>query len=182
MLREDIMADGLVLPPGAGQFVQVGMTLKVGAELTATWSVFETIVAPGFDVGAHLHQDAEEVFYILDGELDLLAFEPRSRVDNDWTRWESGSGATVTRGGPGSLMYVPPRCPHAFTNPGSRPARMLFLVTPSGHEHYLAELGALISGGGPPDQNAIIDLRARWDIEQLTPMIPNRAARTQPAR
>jgi hypothetical protein len=56
---------------------------------------------------------------------------------------------------------------------------MLFLVTPSGHEHYLAELGSLISGGGPPDQGAIIDLRARWDIEQLTPFIPDRGARLE---
>jgi oxalate decarboxylase/phosphoglucose isomerase-like protein (cupin superfamily) len=170
-----MMADGLVLAPGAGQPVQGGaMTLKVGADLTGTWSVFETSVAPGFDVGAHLHQDAEEMFYIVAGELDLLAFEPASRADQDWTTWKSASGAAVVRGGPGSLMYVPPRCPHAFTNPGSTPVTMLFLVTPAGHEHYLAELGALISGGGPPDQAAIIDLRARWDIEQLTPLIPDR--------
>jgi uncharacterized RmlC-like cupin family protein len=175
MLREDIMADGLVLPPGAGRPIQGdSMMLKVGDGLTTKWSVFETIVAPGFDVGAHLHQDAEELFYIVEGELDLLAFEPRSRAEQDWTTWESASGATVARGGPGSLMYVPPRCPHAFANPGSTPVKMLFLVTPSGHEHYLAELGTLISGSGPPDQDAIIDLRARWDIEQLTPMIPDR--------
>jgi len=169
------MTDGLVLPPGAGQPVQGGvMTLKVGADLTATWSVFETTVAPGFDVGAHLHKESEELFYILDGELDLLAFEPESRAGGDWARWTSASGAVVVRGGPGALMYVPPRCPHAFANRGTEPARMLFLVTPSGHEHYLSELGVLISGDGPPDQNAIIDLRTRWDIEQLTPMVPGR--------
>lgn len=169
------MTDGLVLPPGAGRPVQGdAMTLKVGAEHTARWSVFETSVGPGFDVGAHWHRDAEELFYILDGELDLLAFEPESRASQDWTTWESARGMTVTRGGPGSLMYVPAGCPHAFTNPGSEPARMLFLVTPSGHEHYLAELGALVSGGGPPDQHAISELRARWDIEQITPMILDR--------
>jgi oxalate decarboxylase/phosphoglucose isomerase-like protein (cupin superfamily) len=169
------MADGLVLPPGAGQRLEgAGMTLKVGTALTSTWSVFEASVAPGFDVGAHLHKDAEELFYIVDGELELLAFEPASRADRDWTTWTSASGAAVVRGGPGSLMYVPPRCPHAFTNPGSTPVRMLFLFSPAGHEHYLAELGALVSGGGPPDPDAIMELRARWDIEQLTPMIPDR--------
>jgi mannose-6-phosphate isomerase-like protein (cupin superfamily) len=174
------MADGLILPPGAGRPIQgSGVTLKVGSDLTDKWSAFEASVAPGFDVGAHLHQEAEELFYILEGELDLLAFEPASRADHDWRTWKSASGATVVRGGPGSLMYVPVGCPHAFTNPGSTPVRMLFLVTPSGHEHYLAELGALVARGTPPDQaatlqEAIIDLRARWDIEQLTPMIPDR--------
>jgi oxalate decarboxylase/phosphoglucose isomerase-like protein (cupin superfamily) len=161
------MPDGFVLAPGAGRPVQGdGMTMKVGADSSGRWSVFETIVSPGFDVGAHLHHDAEEVFYILDGELDLLAFEPVSRASEDWTTWESADGATVARGGPGSLMFVPPRCPHAFTNAGVVPARMLFVVGPPGHEEYLAELGRLAGEG----HEAILALRARWDIEQLTPM------------
>ncbi|MFZ0830776.1 MAG: cupin, partial [Thermoplasmata archaeon] len=64
--------------------------------------------------------------------------------------------------------------PHAFTNPGTTTARMLFLVTPSGHEHYLDELGDLLSHSGPPNQAEIVKLRARHDIEQLTPLIPGR--------
>lgn len=169
------MADGLVLPPGAGHRINsAGMTLKVGAEHSDTWSVFEADVSPGFDVGAHRHAEAEELFYIVEGELDLLAFEPRIRTPGDWTTWESAGGAKVVRGGPGSLMFVPAGCPHAFTNPGTTPARMLFLVTPSGHEQYLEELAELIGRAGPPDQSAIVGLRARYDIEQLTPMIPNR--------
>jgi len=169
------MADGIVLPPGAGHRIRgAGMTLKVGAEQSGTWSAFEAEVAPGFDVGAHRHAEAEEIFYILEGELDLLAFEPRTRASGDWTAWESAGGATVTRGGPGSLMFVPAGCPHAFTNPGTGPARMLFLVTPSGHEQYLEGIAELLSRPGPPDQAAIIELRARYDIEQLTSMIPDR--------
>src|SRR5687768_4090513 len=96
------MTDGLVLAAGAGQRIaSAGMTLKVGAEQSDRWSAFETDVAPGFDVGAHRHGEAEELFYILDGELDLLAFEPRVRTPGDWQRWESASGQTVVRGGPG---------------------------------------------------------------------------------
>jgi hypothetical protein len=71
-------------------------------------------------------------------------------------------------------MFVPAGCPHAFTNPGTGPARMLLLVTPSGHEQYLEEVAEVLSRPGPPDQSAIAELRARYDIEQLTPMIPNR--------
>jgi quercetin dioxygenase-like cupin family protein len=169
------MADGFVLPAGAGHLIGgAGMTLKVGAEQSAKWSAFEAEVAPGFDVGAHRHAEAEEIFYILDGELDLLAFEPRTRESSDWTSWESAGGAKVARGGPGSLMFVPAGCPHAFTNPGTGPARMLFLVTPSGHEQYLEGVADLLGRPGPPDQAAIIELRARYDIEQLTPMIPGR--------
>ena len=167
------MTDGLLLPPGAGRRIEgAGLTLKVGAGQSGNWSLFEADVAPGFDVGAHLHRDAEEVFYILDGELDLLAFEPRSRTAGDWSAWESDTGAKVVRGGPGSVMFVPAGCPHAFANRGPAPARMIFLVSPPGHEHYLEELGGLIARPGLPDQAEIAALRARHDIHQLTPLVP----------
>ena len=161
-------SDGLLLPPGAGTPIgTTGMTLKVGADESARWSVFEVDVQPGFDVGAHLHHEAEEFFYVLAGELDLLASHPQA-VAGDWRSWRSPTGATVVRGGPGSLMYVPAGCPHAFANPGPVPVRMLFCVAPSGHERYLRELGELLDGGGPPDQAAIARLRQRYDIQQLT--------------
>jgi oxalate decarboxylase/phosphoglucose isomerase-like protein (cupin superfamily) len=146
------------------------MTLKIGAEQSGRWSAFEAVVGPGFDVGAHVHGEAEEIFYVLDGELELLAFEPRARTSPGWSGWESATGARPVRGGPGSLMYVPAGCPHAFANRSSSPARMLFLVAPSGHERYLAELGELISSSPPPGPAAIAALRARHDIEQLTPL------------
>jgi oxalate decarboxylase/phosphoglucose isomerase-like protein (cupin superfamily) len=163
------------MSPGAGTRIgSSAMTLKVGAEQTSTWSVFEVEVQPGFDVGAHLHTEAEEFFYVLSGELDLLAFEPRVRTAGGWQAWESESGAKVHRGGPGQLMFVPAGCPHAFCNPGSEPVRMLFAVAPSGHEKYLAELAEMLEGQPPPDPAAIVDLRARHDIHQLTPLIPGR--------
>jgi mannose-6-phosphate isomerase-like protein (cupin superfamily) len=172
------MSDGFVLPPGAGHRIEsAGMTLKVGTRESDRWSVFEADVQPGFDVGAHVHARAEELFYVLDGELDLLAFEPTVRTADGWHGWTSATGATVARGGPGSLMYVPPGCPHAFANPGPAPVRMLFLFAPAGHELYLAEMGGLISRPTPPDQATIKQLRARYDIEQLTPVVPGRPGR-----
>jgi oxalate decarboxylase/phosphoglucose isomerase-like protein (cupin superfamily) len=167
------MTDGLLLPSGAGDRIRsAGMTLKVGDTHSTAFSMFEAEVPPGFDVGAHLHHHAEEVFYILDGELDLLAFEPVDAAAGHWRTWSSASGGAVFRGGPGSVMFVPSGCPHAFANPGPGTVRMLFLVSPAGHEHYLAELGEILARPGPPDQEAIAALRARHDIHQLTPLVP----------
>lgn len=169
------MTDGLLLRPGAGRNIQsAGMLLKVGADQSTAWSAFEVEIRPGFDVGAHLHHQAEEFFYVLDGELDLLAFEPRARTAGDWQRWESADGTRVLRGGPGASMFVPAGCPHAFANPASAPAHMIFLVSPPGHERYLAEIGKVIGQGGPPDPTVIAEIRARHDIEQLTPMVAGR--------
>jgi hypothetical protein len=68
-------------------------------------------------------------------------------------------------------MFIPAGCPHAFANPTAAPARMLFLVSPPGHEHYLDEIGKLIGREGPLDPAAIGEVRARHDIQQLTPMV-----------
>jgi oxalate decarboxylase/phosphoglucose isomerase-like protein (cupin superfamily) len=169
------MTDGFVRGPGEGDSVSAAITLKVGDSESKVWSLFEVVVGPGFDVGAHLHRNAEELFYVLEGQLDLLAFEPRIRTSRDWQSWESGTGARAARGGPGSVMYVPRGCPHAFANPGPGPARMIFLVSPSGHEHYQKELAELVASAAGPLDAEIAALRARHDIEQLTPqLIPGR--------
>jgi uncharacterized RmlC-like cupin family protein len=81
----------------------------------------------------------------------------------------------VFRGGPGSLMFVPPGCPHAFANPNTAPARMLFQAAPTGHEKYFEELFALLAASEPPDPEVIAALRRRYDIEQLTPLFPGRS-------
>jgi oxalate decarboxylase/phosphoglucose isomerase-like protein (cupin superfamily) len=170
------MSDGLVLSAGEGERISPAMTLKLGDTHSQTWSVFEVVdIEPGFDVGAHVHRNAEELFYILEGQLDLLAFEPRVRTTTKWQEWESATGTKVAHGGPGSVMYVPRECPHAFANPGPGPARMIFLVSPSGHEHYQKELAELVATAKGPLDQAIANLRARHDIQQLTPqVIPGR--------
>ena len=168
------MRDGLMLPPGHGRVIAGGplhATLKVAKGDTERASTFEVVVPPGFDVGAHVHSAAEELFYVLEGELDLLAFEPRTRTSGDWHEWVSDSGQRFLRGGAGSLMFVPAGCPHAFANLSNRAARMLFQAAPSGHEEYLDELAALLqAANGRPDPAAVAELRRRYDIEQLTPL------------
>jgi quercetin dioxygenase-like cupin family protein len=167
------MADGVMLPPGAGRVIAGGglhATLKVAGGRPAVASTFEVVVPAGFDVGAHVHRAGQELFYVLEGELDLLAFDPVVRSE-DWHAWESSSGQRYLRGGPGSLLFIPPGCPHAFSNPSLAPARVLFQAAPSGHEDYLDELAALLrEARGKPDPAAVAELRRRYDIEQLTPL------------
>jgi oxalate decarboxylase/phosphoglucose isomerase-like protein (cupin superfamily) len=164
---------GLIVPPGQGERVVTGaqeVTFKVTGVHSAAASSFEVVVPPGFDVGAHVHARSEELFYVLAGELDLLAFEPVVRGD-DWLEWESADGQRVYRGGPGSVMFVPPGCPHAFANNGSVAARMFFQSSPpSHHERYFEELLEILDSPGGVDPGAVEELRRRHDIEQLTPL------------
>ncbi|GAA3029632.1 cupin domain-containing protein [Streptomyces sp. NPDC003710] len=167
-------AEGLFVPPGHGRVVRTPaqhVTFKVTGSHSRTASTFEVIVPPGFDVGAHVHTRSEELFYVLEGELDVLAFEPRIRTRDHWQKWESRSGRRVVRATPGTVVVVPPGCPHAFANPAETPAKMFFQASPPpDHERYFEELLEILADGGPPDQAAIEALRRRYDIEQLTPL------------
>lgn len=164
-----------MLPPGAGRLIAGGALhamLKVSGGPRgdgAVCSSFEITVPPGYDVGAHVHTRGEELFYVLEGTLDLLAFEPVERTPEDWHAWISPSGQRYLRGGPGSILFVPAGIPHAFANLSPAPARMFFQAAPEGHEDYFEELAALLRASkGKPDPQAVAELRSRHDIHQLT--------------
>jgi mannose-6-phosphate isomerase-like protein (cupin superfamily) len=167
------MTDGVMLASGAGRRIVGGgldATLKVAGDHPALMSTFEMIIPAGYDVGAHVHAHGEEVFYVVEGELDVLAFDPVDRSVPDWYHWESASGQRYLHGGPGAFMFVPENVPHAFANRTTTPTKIFFQSSvPGGHENYFEELAALLRrSNGKPDQKDITDLRRRYDIEQLT--------------
>jgi mannose-6-phosphate isomerase-like protein (cupin superfamily) len=169
------VTDGVMCPPGAGRRIVGGgfdATLKVASDYPALMSTFEVVLPAGYDVGAHVHAHGEEVFYVVEGELDWLAFEPLDRSVPDWHEWESTSGQRYMHGGPGFFMFVPEGVPHAFSNPTKKAAKIFFQSSVrGGHENYFDELAALLRrSDGKPDPKETADLRRRYDIEQLTPM------------
>ena len=166
--------DGLIVPPGHGRRLVTKaqeVIFKVTAAAGATTSTFEVTVPPGFDVGAHTHTNGQEFFYVLEGELELMAFEPVDRGGDRWQDWRSADGDRAVRAGTGSCMFVPPGCPHAFTNPTDEPARMLFQSYPApDHERYFEEICEIFSAGSAVDPQAVQRLRDRYDVNQITPL------------
>lgn len=166
--------NGLVVPPGQGRKLITKaqeVIFKVTAADGAFASCFEVLIPPGFDVGAHTHGHAKEFFYVLDGELDVCAFEPVKRIEESWLDWESIDGDRVVRAGAGSCMFVPAGCPHAFRNPTDKPTRMLFQsYPPPDHERYFEEICEIFSQGQAVDSGAVQKLRDRYDVNQITPL------------
>jgi mannose-6-phosphate isomerase-like protein (cupin superfamily) len=166
---------GLVLPPGGGRRLVTPaqeVTFKATGEQGSSVSVFEVVVPPGFDVGAHVHARSQEFFYVLEGELELLAFEPEQRSADSWHLWQSPQGEKAVRAGAGACMFVPSNTPHAFRNAGSQPARMLFTCFPSpDHERYFEEIAQIWSrGAAGVDPAAVEEMRSRYDVAQITPL------------
>jgi mannose-6-phosphate isomerase-like protein (cupin superfamily) len=149
--------EGLILHHGEAHGVTLHQTrvdYLVTAEHSKQCSLFEFTVAPGFNTGAHYHTKIEEIFYVLEGELDLRC------------------GERTVRGGPGTCVFVPPGAAHAFGNSGSKPGRMLLITAPPGHEKYFDELRDLVAKGGKPDPDALAKLRAKYDTVQLATLTP----------
>lgn len=79
-----------------------------GGHLTSHRSIFQ----PGKE-GAppHLHREAAELFFVLNGSLRVL------------------TGENIVTLAQGDFLLVPPNTPHAFEAAGADPAEVLFVLT-----------------------------------------------------
>ncbi len=164
---------GIMLAGLEGRRIKGGgidATVKVAMDEPAFASSFEVRVPPGYDVGAHVHAQGQEIFYVVKGHLDVLAFEPIDRSVADWHEWVAADGRRYLRGGPGAFLFVPSNIPHAFGNPTDEETVMFFQSTVSGgHEHYFEELSELLlRTSGRPSNEEMLEIRRRYGIEQLT--------------
>lgn len=122
------MSTGGMVAPGGGRRFRVGpneLTVKAGPESGHTLAtVFESTLPPGGGFSLpHLHERYEEVFYVLEGEIDYL-------IGDEWTAASAGSTICVPRG-----------VVHAFRNVSTEPARHLALHAPGTALKMIEELG-----------------------------------------
>lgn len=87
----------------------------------------------------HVHQETDEVLYVLDGDVECRVGDEIGTV-----------GATET-------VWIPRGTAHTFSATGSRPAWLLLWYAPGGFEGYFEEMGAFLRTlpPGPPDMEAV---------------------------
>ena len=134
------MAEGFVHGPEEGQPVWLGGDLFVvkatGADTGGAYSVTEMTVAPKA-TGPHPHQhsDAEEAFFVMEGEIYL-------HLGDTTIAAPKGTFAVVNRG-----------TTHTYSNPSDKPARVLVLLSPPGFEQNFAQMGELAPRRELPARN-----------------------------
>ena len=96
--------------------------LVSGADTAGRFTLIDMHVPPGGGPPPHRH-DFEEMFTILDGEIELTF---------------RGVKAVATAG---QTINVPANAPHVFRNVSKRPARLLCLCSPAGEEEFFKEVG-----------------------------------------
>jgi len=141
-----------ILGPGEGNGVDIGTDARCTFKLTGEESgghfgLFEWTMAPGaFGPRPHIHKEMEEMFYVIEGEVDLII------------------GDRTIRAGKGTFVRVPRRTAHGFSNPSQAQATMLIIFCPADHrEKYFEGLAELTKGGRRPDPDALVKLMKRFD-------------------
>ena len=98
-------------------------TILVSGEQTGgRYCLIDMLVPPGGGPPPHRH-DFEEMFTILDGEIEL------------------NFRGEAHRASAGSTVNIPANAPHSFKNKSDEPAHLLCMCTPSGQEEFFMAVG-----------------------------------------
>jgi quercetin dioxygenase-like cupin family protein len=96
--------------------------LVTGGDTAGKYTLIDMHVPPGGGPPPHRH-DFEEMFTVLDGEVQVTF---------------RGQMLTARAG---ETINVPANAPHAFTNAGDTPSRLLCLCAPAGQDEFFTLVG-----------------------------------------
>ena len=114
-------SESIIVSAGGGEDVRLGRIILAGADIEGRLSMIDMVARPGVVVPDHIHRDAEELFYMLEGELLVKV------------------GEQSLTAGPGDLVVVPRGVVHAHSNHADVLTRWLTLFSPAGTEGYFSE-------------------------------------------
>jgi len=119
-----------VVAPGEGRLIDLAeFEMRVKADACSTGGVVSILEAnepPGFGPPVHLHDDAAEAFYVLDGEYVMS-------LDGEEYRCSAGS-----------FIFIPVGVPHGF-RVGEVPSRKLNFYFPAAMVGYFDDLAAALA-------------------------------------
>lgn len=103
------------------------------AETDAGYSISEWILEPhSGGPGPHLHETNDEVFYVIEGQAQILA------------------GETWHQLGPGGFIRIPANTLHDFANHGSQSLKLLNFFIPGGFERNMPMIVDWFERNGNP--------------------------------
>jgi mannose-6-phosphate isomerase-like protein (cupin superfamily) len=147
-------SEPLIVQPGGGHEFALGafsMFLKASGEQTqGAFSLLEAVEPPGFGPPLHVHHDAAETFYVLEGEYIIF-------VKGESHRCPAGS-----------FVYIPAGMEHTF-KVGETPSKKLNLYTPAAMVGYFEELSAA-SSTAPMSSEQLADMATRYSMEITGPV------------
>jgi quercetin dioxygenase-like cupin family protein len=138
-------------------FIGCLATLKgVGAQTGGKLSAVEFTRPPGFATPRHVHHDADEAFYVLEGSLRGFC------GDQTWR---------ATKGG---FVWLPRGIPHGYAVDGAETLRTLAITVPAGFDQFVADASdptetRTLPPPGEPDIPKLLASGDKHNIETLGP-------------
>ena len=111
-------SEAVVVQPGEGHVVgNVEFLARTADTPRFNFSIIDIVA--GRELEAHVHEEEDDAFYILEGEMTFVLEEGEMKA------------------GPGAFVLVPPGVEHAFRNDGDSPVRMLNIHVPGGFDRRI---------------------------------------------
>jgi mannose-6-phosphate isomerase-like protein (cupin superfamily) len=111
-------AEPVVVPPGQGHVLgNVEFLARTADTPRFNFAIIE--IAAGRELEAHVHEEEDDAFYILEGEMTFVFGERQEQAP------------------PGTFVLVPPGVEHGFRNDGERSVRMLNIHAPAGFDRRI---------------------------------------------
>jgi len=152
------VTETIMVEPEAGtpaSFLGMNLVIKIRGEQTSgAFSIIDFVGPPGFFVPPHVHEGADEVSYILEGELGVMVAEEEFQAR------------------PGSFVVRPRGVPHALWNVADRPVRTLDIHTPAGFVAAFEELSRVFAMTPPMPFEQRREVARRNDIIFLPELAP----------
>ena len=145
---------GFVLLPGEGRAIDLGnfaMEVKATDEDTGgAFTLLEATEPPGFGPPMHIHHDAAEAFYVLEGEYLIFIEDEEFRCPT------------------GSFVYIPAEIRHGF-RVGKVASRKLNIYLPAAMVGYFDDLSDAMSKG-EADEGELAEIAQRHAVEVVGPV------------
>jgi len=123
-------------------------TIKLtGKDTNGQFTLIEEFNDPGTGIPPHVHENEDEIFKVLEGEMELTV----------------GGETTVLKAG--DLAFGPRGIPHSWRIIGDKKAKVILSVFPSGIEDMFEELSQLPAG--PPNFEKIAKICKNYGIKFL---------------
>ena len=145
---------GYVLLPGEGRAIDLGnfaMQVKATDEDSGgAFTLLEATEPPDFGPPMHIHHDAAEAFYVLEGEYLIFIEDEEFRCPT------------------GSFVYIPAEIRHGF-RVGKVASRKLNVYLPAAMVGYFDDLSGAMSRG-EADERELAEIAQRHAVEVVGPV------------
>ena len=116
-----------------------------GKDTNGLFTLIEEENEPGTGIPPHVHENEDEVFKVVEGEMELTV----------------GEKTTILKAG--DLAFGPRGIPHSWKIIGDSKAKVILSVFPAGIEDMFEELGKLPPG--PPDFPKVAEICGRYGVK-----------------